>query len=85
MTRITVTVDHLRLKGIEPEMGNALAAALKAELSQALSDRTARMGWTHSHRTPVLKLGRMPLYAGTSAGTKLGKQVGHAVARGLKP
>ena len=85
MTRITVTVDHLLLKGIEPEMGNALAAALKADLSQALSDRTARSEWARSHRTPVLKLSRMPLNSGITGGTKLGKQVAHAVARGLKP
>ena len=85
MTRIKVTIDHLLLKGMEPETGNALTAALKTELSQALSDRPARSKWARSHRTPVLKLGRIPLHPGTAGGTKLGKQVAHVIARGLRP
>jgi hypothetical protein len=85
MSRIVVTIDHLLLNGMEPDSGKALTAALKAGLSQTLSDRTARTGWARPHRTPVMKLGRMPLDPGTAGGTKLGKQVAHAVARGLKP
>jgi len=32
-----------------------------------------------------LKLGRMPLEAGTAGVRKFGKQMAHAVGRGLKP
>jgi len=84
MTRIKVTIDHLILNGMEPDSAKALAAALKTQLSQNLSDRTARSGLSRSHRTPVLKLGRVPLDSGTVDGTKLGKQVARAVARGLR-
>ncbi len=85
MSRVRVTIDRLVLKGLEPADRKALVEGLQTELSHVLSDPAARAGWARSHRTPVLKLGRMPLEAGTAGGRKFGKQVARAVGRGLKP
>jgi hypothetical protein len=85
MSRIRLNIDRLVLKGFEPLEGKALAEALQAQLSQVLADPAARTGWARSHRTPVLKLGGMPLQAGTTGASKFGGQVAHAVGRGLKP
>ncbi len=85
MSRIRLNIDRLVLNGFEQAEGRALARALEAQLSQVLGDRATRAAWARTHRTPVLKLGRMPLEAGTSGAGKLGQQVAHAVGRGLKP
>ena len=85
MSRVRVTIDRLVLKGLEPADRKALVEGLQAELSYVLSDPAARATWAQSHRTPVLKLGRMPWEAGTAGGRKFGKQVARAVGRGLKP
>ncbi len=85
MSRVRVTINRLVLKGLEAADRKALVEGLQAELSQVLSDPGARAEWAHSHRTPVLRLGRMPLETGTAGGRKFGKQVARAVGKGLKP
>jgi hypothetical protein len=85
MSRVRLTIDHLVLKGMEPGDRNALVEGLKGELSQVLSDPAARAEWAHSHRTPVLRLGRMPMEPGPAGGRTFGKQMARAVGRGLKP
>jgi hypothetical protein len=85
MSRITLTIDRLVLNGIEPGDRKALVEGLRAELSQVLSDPAGRAEWARSHRTPVLKLGRMSLEGGPAGGRKFGKQMARAVGRGLKP
>ena len=85
MSRIRLNIDRLVLRGFEPAEARALAEELQAQLSQVLADPATRTEWARPRRTPVLKLGRMPLPAGTSGASKLGKQVAHAVGRGLKP
>ena len=85
MSRVRLTIDQLILKGMEPSDRNALVEGLKGELSQVLSDPAARAEWARSHRTPVLRLGRLPIEPGPSGGRTFGKQMARAVGRGLKP
>lgn len=85
MTRIHLTIDELTLKGIEPADRKALLEELHTELSRLLADPTSRSAWARSHRTPVLKLGRVPFEPGPAGGRKLGKQLAAAVHKGLKP
>jgi hypothetical protein len=85
MSRVHVTIDELVLKGLEPVARKALVEGLQKELAQLLSDPAARKEWAHAHRTPVLRLGQMPLEAGASGGRIFGKQMARAVGRGLKP
>ena len=85
VSRIHVHIDRLVLSGFGQLEGKALTEALQSQLSQGLGDAASRADWARPHRTPVLKLGRMPLAPGTTGATSFGKQVGRAVVRGLKP
>jgi hypothetical protein len=85
MTRIRVHIDQLVLNGFEQSEGKALAEALQSQLSRGLAEDTSRNDWARSHRTPVLKLGRMPLQAGTTGAASFGNRMAKAMAKGLKP
>jgi hypothetical protein len=83
MSRIQLNINHLVLNGFAPVEARALAGALREQLARVLANSASRAEWAHPHRTPVLKLGSMPLQAGTTGASKLGKQVANAVGRGL--
>jgi hypothetical protein len=85
VSRIRVHIDRLVLNGFGQLESKALAEALKSQLSRGLADATPRNDWPRSHRTPVLKLGRMPLQAGTTGAVSFGSQMAKAMAKGLKP
>jgi hypothetical protein len=85
MSRIRLDIDRLVLNGFQPLEAKALTEALRSQLSRVLSDPRTRHEWARSHRTPVLKLGPVPLETGTVGAGKLGKRIGQAVGKGLKP
>jgi hypothetical protein len=85
MSRIHLTIDQLVLKGLEPAERRAIVESLQAELSKVLSDPATRAAWARSHRTPVLKLGRMPFESGPAGGRKFGSGLARAIGKGLKP
>jgi hypothetical protein len=84
MSRVHVIIDQLVLRGIEPADRKALVEGLQDELSRVLANPASRAGWSGSHRTPVLKLGRMPLEPGPSGGRKFGGGMARAIRKGLK-
>ena len=85
MSRITLTIDRLILKGLEAGDQQALVEGLQGELSRVLSDPEARADWARPHRTPVLRLGPMPLEPGPSGGRKFGTGMARAIGRCLMP
>jgi hypothetical protein len=85
MSRIHLTIDRIVLGGFEPADHGTLLEGLEAELRRALADPATRAIWARPHRTPVLKLGRMPFESGPSGSRKFGTRVGGAIGRGLKP
>jgi hypothetical protein len=85
MSRIRLEIDRLVLNGFQPLEAKALTDGLRSQLSLVLSDPNTRHEWARSHRTPVLKLGPVPLETGTAGAGKLGKRIGQAVGEGLKP
>jgi hypothetical protein len=85
MTRIRLDIDRLVLNGFQPLEAKTLTEALRSQLSLVLADSRTRQEWARSHRTPVLKLGPVPLETGTAGAGKLGKRIGEAVGKGLKP
>lgn len=85
MSRVRVTIDQVVLRGLKPAERTALVEGLRAELSRVLADPAARAEWAKSHRTPVLKLGRMPFEAGIVGGRKFGDRLARAIGKGLKP
>lgn len=72
MSRIRVNIDSLVLKGLDPDARQALVEGLRTELTRVLSDPAARTALTRSQRTPVLRLGRVPLQG---VGTRLARAI----------
>jgi hypothetical protein len=85
MSRIRLNIDRLVLNGFGPLEAKAVADALQSRLSDALAETSSRDAWPRSHRTPVLKLGRVPLEPGTAGARQLGTRIGQAVGKGLTP
>jgi hypothetical protein len=85
MSRITLTIDRLVLTGFDPAERGALVEGLQGELSRVLADPATRADWARSRRTPVLRLGPMPLQGDRAGGRKFGQGVARAVGKGLKP
>jgi hypothetical protein len=83
MSRIRVTIDRILLRGFEPGNHKALVEGLQGELSRILADPATRAQWAGSYRTPVLKLGRMPMESGPSGERKLGSALARGVGKGL--
>jgi hypothetical protein len=84
MSRIHLTIDRLVLKGLQPGQDKALVESLRAQLTEMLSDRSTRAEWARARRTPVLKLGPVPMEAGSAGGRKIGAQIARSIGRGLK-
>jgi hypothetical protein len=85
MSCIRVTIDRLVLKGFEAGDRRPLIEGLQAELSRLLADPTGRADWARPHRTPVMRLGRIPVEAAPSGTRKFGAGLARAIGRGLKP
>ena len=85
MSRIHLKIDRLVLNGLQPGQDKALVEALRKQLTHILSDRGTRAEWARTHRTPLLKLGRLPLGTGVGGARNLGTQVARGIGRGLKP
>jgi hypothetical protein len=85
MSRIHVKIDELVLKGFERADGKAVVQALEAELSAALADPKQRNEWGRSHRTPVLRLGKLDYQPGATGSRKLGGAIARGMGKGLKP
>ena len=85
VSRINLTIDQLVLRGFEPADGKALVEGLQRELERVLADPTSRADWAYSRRTPVLRLGSLPLELGTAGARKFGGNVARAIGKGLKP
>jgi hypothetical protein len=85
MSKIHVTIDRLALRGLDPPARHAFINGLKTELARTLADPAAREAWARSHRTPVLRLGRLGLDPGIGGARRFGAQVAKGIGRGLKP
>jgi hypothetical protein len=85
MSRIRLTIERLVLGGFEPSDCAAIVEGLQSELARVLADPATRAECARSHRTPVLRLGRMPLEGGPSGSRKFGSGMARAIGRGIKP
>jgi len=85
MTRIQLTIDRIVLNGLQPGQDKELVASLRAQITEMLTNPDTRTDWARSHRTPVLKLGRIPLQSGATGGRQLGNKIARGIGRGLKP
>jgi len=85
MRSIRLSIDRLVLRGFGPGEQRALVEGLQDELSRFLADPSARREWSRSRRTPVMKLGRLPLEPGVAGAKNFGADLARRIGRGLKP
>jgi hypothetical protein len=83
--RVTLHIDRLVLRGIDPLDQRALTDGLKTELAKVLGTPAVRAAMVQSRRTPVLKLGRMAMQPGLAGARALGGKVARAIGKGMKP
>jgi hypothetical protein len=83
MSRVTVRIDRIVLKGLEACDQKALVQGLRGELSVVLSDPGARARCSRSFTKPVVKIGTMPLKPGSVEGMKFGSALGRTIGQGL--
>lgn len=85
VSRVVVNIDRVMLRGFKPADSKAVVEGLRGELEIVLGDRATRAGWARPHRTPVLKLGSLPLEPGAAGARQFGTGLARAIGRGLKP
>ncbi len=79
MSRVTLRIGKLVLRGFSSTERAAIVAGLQTELSRTLA---ADGGMTASRQMPVLRL-QLPLQPGPSGAAKLGAGIAGAVGRRL--
>jgi hypothetical protein len=79
--RVNVTIDRLVLRGMDPAARTAFVDGLRSELARVLADPATRAQMQGSRRTPVLRLGQLPLGDGPSAARGLGRGVARAIGK----
>lgn len=80
---VHVTIDRIVLRGIDPSDRQAIVSGMKAELARILADPVTRAAVSQSRRTPVLRLGKMPLAQGSAGARKLGSGIARAIGKGI--
>lgn len=83
MSRIHVTIDRVVLRGFDAADRQALVSGLRSELERMLADPLTRAAWSRSRRTPVLRLGKMPMGQGIAGARKLGSGIARAIGKGV--
>ena len=82
---VTLHIDRLVLRGIDPMDKHAMADGLKTELARVLGDPATRAALGQSRRTPVLRLGGMAMQPGMAGARALGGGMAKAIGKGMRP
>jgi hypothetical protein len=82
--RVSLHIDRLVMRGIDPTTQQAFARSLKTELARVLGDSRVRAAMSHNRRTPVMRLGQLPMQPGVAGASKLAVSVARAIGRGMK-
>jgi hypothetical protein len=85
VSRVRVDIDRLVLKGFDPADRYALTQGLETELARILAASMRRGDPARSHRTPVMRLGRVALEPGAAGNRRLGQSIAQAIGGKLKP
>lgn len=84
-TRVRVHIDRLVLRGIDPLDRQGFVSGFETELARVVGNRVTLEALERSARTPVMRLGTIPMPAGPAGARSLGKGVARAIAKGTKP
>jgi len=85
MSRTTVVIDRVVLRGVDPSSRKGLVEGLQHELRQVLTAQATRGQNPVPRSQPVMKLGSIPLGPGSSGGRRFGQQVARKIGGSLKP
>jgi hypothetical protein len=80
---MSVHIDRVVLRGIDPLDQRAFSNALQAELARVLAQPQTRAAIARSSATPVLRLGRMTMRPGQAGARALGNGVARAIGKGM--
>jgi hypothetical protein len=83
MSRIRLRIGRLVLPAEARASRQALVEALRVELTRTLADPAARGRLSRAGRTPVVRLGRLPLAGGDAGGRRFGAALGRAIGGSL--
>ena len=83
MRRVTVTIDRLTLRGVDPADRQALVDALKAELARTLADPASGLDKARSRNVAVLRSGNVAMEPGRAGARKLGRAAARAIGKGV--
>jgi hypothetical protein len=83
--RVTLNIDRLVLRGIDPTDQRSFADGLQKELARVLRDPAARSAMAESRHMPVLRLGHIPMEPGMAGARKLGGGVARAIGKRIAP
>ncbi len=81
--RVSVTIDRLVLRGMDPAARTAFVDGLRSDLARMLADRATRASLAMGsplRSSPVLRLGQVAMPAGISGARNLGSKVARAIA-----
>lgn len=81
---LSLHIERVVLRGVDAADRQAFVNGLRAELARVLGDPLLRAALTSSRRTPVLKLGKMPMEPGMAGTRKLGGGIARAIGKGIK-
>ena len=82
--RVRVHIDRLVLQGVDPLDAQAFSKGLSTELARVLRNPQGHRGLQHSHQTPVMRIGPLPVTSGHAGARSLGQGIARGIGRGGK-
>ena len=90
MSRIDLHIDRIVLRGFEgtdAQARQALVQGLQTELSRIMANPATRASLTQnqsaSRRTPVLRIGKVPMAQDTAGARRMGVQIARSIGKGI--
>jgi hypothetical protein len=83
MSRMRVHIDHIAVRGLDAAAADAAIEGLRLELARLLREPSALPA--RPQRTPVMKVGPVPLRTGSAGARQLGVSAAGAIARKVRP
>jgi hypothetical protein len=90
MSRIDLHIDRIVLRGFEgtdAQARQALVQGLQTELARIMANPATRANLTQnqfgSRRTPVLRVGKVPMAHDTAGARRMGVQIARSIGKGI--
>jgi hypothetical protein len=81
--RTVIHIDRVVLRGVDPSQAKAIVEGLKTELANVFAG-AASGGLRRSYRAEAIRLGKLPLGAGSAGARRFGAAVARAAGKGMR-